>query len=177
MDQRRQWCVENCSAGLRTLTPYEHLARMYRYCFAHFVRNVLGLKGHVSLEVRSAMMSIASAEPWPNFEASLQVIRQGGKKAADWLKNKESACGFAIAALYQPASKIPIEIWKASPSTSNGNEQVHCNINRDRIKLMMLVGIIQGMQYDSHAMSGLALLCMYGISSRDQQQTHFRHAS
>ncbi|KAF8581714.1 hypothetical protein K439DRAFT_203450 [Ramaria rubella] len=59
------------------------------------------------------MMNIASAEPLPNFEATLQVIRQGGKKAADWVKNKESACGFAIAALYQPASKIPIEIRKA----------------------------------------------------------------
>ncbi|KAF8587656.1 hypothetical protein K439DRAFT_1407319 [Ramaria rubella] len=140
--------------------------------------NILGLKGHVSLEVRSAMMIIASAEPLLNFEATLQVIRQGGKKAADWLKNKESACGcFAIVALYQPASKILIEIWKASPSTSNSNEQAHRNLNHDRIKLTMLVGIMRGMQYDSHAMSGLTLLCTYSISSRDQQQTHFRHAS
>ncbi|KAF8587967.1 hypothetical protein K439DRAFT_1652094 [Ramaria rubella] len=171
------YCAIERSKSLHTLMPYEHLARMYRYCFAHFVRNVLGLTGHVALEVRSAMMSIASAEPLPNFEATLQVIRQGGKKAADWLKNKESACGFAIAALYQPASKIPIEVWKASPSTSNGNEQAHRNINRDGIKLTMLAGIMRGMQYDSRAMSGLELLRTYGISSRDQQQTHFRRAS
>ncbi|KAF8573475.1 hypothetical protein K439DRAFT_1375347 [Ramaria rubella] len=119
------------------------------------------------------MMSIASAELLLNFKATLQVIRRGGKKAADWLKNKESACGFAIAALYQPASKILIEIWKASPLISNGNEQVHCNINHDEIKLTMLAGIMWGMQYDSHAMSGLEFLCTYSISSRDQQQTHF----
>ncbi|KAF8576068.1 hypothetical protein K439DRAFT_1541551, partial [Ramaria rubella] len=171
------YCTIEWTRVLHTLTPYEHLARMYRYCFAHFVRNVNRLKGHISLGVWSAMMSIASAEPLPNFEATLELIRQGGKKAADWLKNKESASGFAIAALYQPASKIPIEIWKASPSTSDSNEQAHRNINHDGIKLMMLAGIMRGMQYDSRAMSGLELLCTYGISSRDQQQNHFRHAS
>ncbi|KAF8573655.1 hypothetical protein K439DRAFT_1374742 [Ramaria rubella] len=84
-----------------------------------------------------------------NFEATLQQIRQGGKKAADWLKNKVSACGFALAALYQPASQIPIDIWKVSPSTSNGNEQAHRSINRDGVKLTMLAGIMRGMQYDS----------------------------
>ncbi|KAF8589726.1 hypothetical protein K439DRAFT_1331859, partial [Ramaria rubella] len=171
------YCTIEWMRALHTLTPYKHLACMYHYCFTHFVRNVNGLKGHVSLEVQSVMMSIASAEPLPNFEATLELIRQGGKKAADWLKNKESACGFAIAALYQPASKIPIEIWKASPSTSNSNEQAHRNINRDGIKLMMLAGIMWGMQYNSHAMSGLELLCTYGISSRDQQQNHFQCAS
>ncbi|KAF8582115.1 hypothetical protein K439DRAFT_1511977 [Ramaria rubella] len=117
------------------------------------------------------------AEPLPDFKGTLQLIRQGGKKAADWLKNKESAYGFAIAALYQPASKIPIEVWKASPSTSNGNEQAHRSINRDGVKLTMLAGIMRGMQYDSRVLSGLELLRMYGISTRDQLQTHFRRAS
>ncbi|KAF8580502.1 hypothetical protein K439DRAFT_1265867, partial [Ramaria rubella] len=67
-------------------------------------------------------------------------------------KNKVSACRFALAALYQPASQIPIDIWKVSPSTSNGNEQAHCSINRDSVKLTMLAGIMHGMQYDSRAM-------------------------
>ncbi|KAF8579367.1 hypothetical protein K439DRAFT_1359697 [Ramaria rubella] len=110
-------------------------------------------------------MSIALAEPLPNFEATLQKIHQGGKKAADWLKNKESASGFALAALYQPLSKIPIEVWKASPTASNGNEQAHCSINCDGMKLTMLAGIMCGMQYDSHAMSGIELLCKHGIPS------------
>ncbi|KAF8576790.1 hypothetical protein K439DRAFT_1622602 [Ramaria rubella] len=153
------YCAIEWTKALHALMPYKHLAHMYRYCFAHFVRNVLALKGHVTLEVQTAMMSIASAKPLPNFEATLQQIQQGGKKAADWLRNKETACGFDLAALYQPASKIPIDIWKASPSTSNGNEQAHRSINRDGTKLTMLAGIMRRMQYDSQAMSGLTLLC------------------
>ncbi|KAF8522905.1 hypothetical protein BU17DRAFT_44275 [Hysterangium stoloniferum] len=88
------------------------------------------------------MMSLYSAEPLPDFEGTLQLICSGGKKAADWLKDKEAASGFISAGIYQPLSKIPLEIWKASPSTSNGNEQAHRNINRDGIKLTMLVGIM-----------------------------------
>ncbi|KAF8574781.1 hypothetical protein K439DRAFT_1624082 [Ramaria rubella] len=162
------YCVIERSKALHALTPYEHLARFYRYCFIHFVRNVLALKGQVSLEVCTAMLSIAAAEVLPDFEGTLQQIHQGGKKAIDWLKNKESAGGFALAALYQPLSKIPMDIWRASPSTPNGNEQAHRSINRD--------GIMRGMQYDSRAMSGIELLCKRGIPSRDQPPTHFWRA-
>ncbi|KAF8575834.1 hypothetical protein K439DRAFT_1623294 [Ramaria rubella] len=153
------YCTIEWTRALHTLTPYEHLACMYRYRCAHFIRNVNRLKGHISLGVRSAMMSIASAEPLPNFKATLELIRQGGKKAADWLKNKESASGFAIAALYQPASKIPIEIWKASPLTSNGNEQAHRNINCDGIKLTMLAGTSSKITSDVHHKPLFGLLC------------------
>ncbi|KAF8576274.1 hypothetical protein K439DRAFT_1367727 [Ramaria rubella] len=76
------YCAIEWTKVLYMLTPYEHLAQIYRYCFAHFVRNVLTLKGYISLEVQAAMMSLASAEPLPNFEATLQQIREGGKKAA-----------------------------------------------------------------------------------------------
>ncbi|KAF8573740.1 hypothetical protein K439DRAFT_1624842 [Ramaria rubella] len=171
------YCAIDWTKALHMLTPYECLARIYHYCFAHFVRNVLALKGHISLEVQAAMMSVTSAEPLPNFKATLQQIRTGGKKAGDWLKNKQSAGGFALAALYQPASKISIEVWKALPSTSNSNKQAYRSINRDGVKLMMLAGIMHGMQYDSHAMTGLKLLSTYSISSRDQQPTHFRRAA
>ncbi|KAF8588892.1 hypothetical protein K439DRAFT_1613231 [Ramaria rubella] len=171
------YCAIEWTKALHVLTPYEHLACMYRYCFAHFVRNVLALKGVVTFEVQAAMMSLSSAEPLPDFKGTLQLIRQGGKKAANWLKNKESAYGFAIGALYQPASKTPIEVWKALPSTSNSNEQAHRSINRDGVKLTMLAGIMHGIQYDSCAISGLELLRMYGISTRDQLQTHFQRAS
>ncbi|KAF8572718.1 hypothetical protein K439DRAFT_1625579 [Ramaria rubella] len=41
----------------------------------------------------------------------------------------------------------------------------------------MLAGIMRGMQYDSRAMTGLQLLSTYGISSRDQQPTHFQRAA
>ncbi|KAF8589348.1 hypothetical protein K439DRAFT_1612787 [Ramaria rubella] len=157
------YCAIEWTKALYMLTPYEHLARIYRYCFAHFVRNVLTLKGYISLEVQATMMSLASAEPLPNFEATLQQIREGGKKAAG---------GFALAALYQPASKIPIKVWKASPSTSNGNEQAHRSINRDGVKLTMLAGIMRGMQYDSRAMTGLQLLSTYGAVQKHTVEAH-----
>ncbi|KAF8573323.1 hypothetical protein K439DRAFT_1559053 [Ramaria rubella] len=123
------------------------------------------------------MMSITSAEPLPDFEGTLKLIRSGSKKAIDWLKDKESSLGFALAALYQPVSKIPIDVWKASPSTSNGNEQAHHSVNCDGVKLTMLAGIMRGMQYDSQAMAGLEVLQACGIYSRDQKPTHFRHAT
>ncbi|KAF8574339.1 hypothetical protein K439DRAFT_1420638 [Ramaria rubella] len=180
------YCSIEWSKALHSLTPYEHLARMYRYCFSHFTRNVHGLRAHVSANVRGAMMSIASAEPLPDFKGTLKLIRSGGKKAignlfffnsGNWLKDKESSSGFALAALYQPASKIPIDVWKASPSTSNGNEQAHHSVNHDGVKLTMLAGIMRGMQYDSRAMAGLEVLRAHGIYSRDQKPTHFRHAT
>lgn len=95
----------------------------------------------------------------------------------DWLKDKERSSPFAIPALYQPASKIPLEVWRASPSTSNGNEQSHRNINRDGIKLTLLAGIHRGMQYDSRAMRGIKVLSKHGIHNRDQHASHFRRAA
>ena len=74
---------------------------------------------------------------------------------SDWLKDKEMSSPFAIPALYQPVSKIPLEVWCASPSTSNGNKQAHRSINEDGTKLTMLAGIHRGMQYDVHAIQGL----------------------
>ncbi|KIK71783.1 hypothetical protein PAXRUDRAFT_181888, partial [Paxillus rubicundulus Ve08.2h10] len=83
---------------------------------------------------------------------------------------------FTLPALYQPFSLIPPYIWKASPSTTNGNEQAHRNINRDGIGLTLLAGIMQGYQYDSRMMSGMDLLATYGISHRDTASTHVHHA-
>jgi len=67
---------------LSTLTPYEHLARFYRYCLTHHTHNVAKLRSHVTPEVYHAMMSIASADPLPDFNGTLSLIRGGGKKAA-----------------------------------------------------------------------------------------------
>lgn len=54
-------------------------------------------------------------------------------------------------------SFIPIAIWKASPTTTNGNEQAHRNINRDGINLTLLAGIMHGYEYDVHATSSIDL--------------------
>jgi len=63
------------------------------------------------------------------------------------LKDKEDA-GFVIPAIYRPESKIPLEIWQAAPSTTNGNEQAHRNINRDGTRLTLLAAMMRGLQYD-----------------------------
>ncbi|KIJ29381.1 hypothetical protein M422DRAFT_269218 [Sphaerobolus stellatus SS14] len=91
-----------------------------------------------------------------------------------WLKDKQEGSPFTLPALYQPLSKIPLDIWKVFPTTSNGNEQVHHSINHDGVKLTMLAGIMRGMQYDTCAMGALVVLLEYRIHTRDQAATHFR---
>lgn len=62
---------------------------------------------------------------------------------------------FALPALYQPNSLIPLEIWKASPTTTNGNEQAHRNVNRDGVGLTLLGGIMRGFHYDENISTSL----------------------
>ncbi|KAH7917286.1 hypothetical protein BV22DRAFT_1108596 [Leucogyrophana mollusca] len=72
---------------------------------------------------------------------------------------------------------IPLDVWKASPSTTNGNEQAHRNINRDGINLTLLAGIMRGFQYDEQAIAGMIMQDKYGITTRDQTSTHAHWAS
>ncbi|KAJ6616744.1 hypothetical protein B0H10DRAFT_1635502, partial [Mycena sp. CBHHK59/15] len=89
----------------------------------------------------------------PDLNAAFQIIENGGEKPrVSWLKDKRTGRKFALPALYQPSSLIPIEIWKSAPSTTNGNQQAHRNINRDGVNLTMLGGIMRGVQYDARAM-------------------------
>lgn len=77
-----------------------------------------------------------------------------------------------IPALYQPRSLIPPYVWKASPSTTNGNEQAHRNVNRDGIGLTLLAGIMRGQQCDMRTISGIDVNISYGINHRDTISTH-----
>jgi len=95
----------------------------------------------------------------------------------DWLKDKEKSTPFAIPALYQPESKITLDIWNAAPSASNGNEQAHGNINRDGTKLTLLAGIQRGKQYDARVLKALQSFIETRIHLRDQATTHFRRFS
>ncbi|KAH7903935.1 hypothetical protein BJ138DRAFT_1019827 [Hygrophoropsis aurantiaca] len=122
-------CMYEPSRQLSELDPYDHLRRFYRLCVTHFKRNILALKGQVSEDAYIAMLSLATSEPHPNIDLTLEIIRRGSKKAAAWLKDKTHGTKFALPAVYRPKSLIPLEIWKASPSTTNGNEQAHRNIN------------------------------------------------
>ncbi|KAG2040908.1 hypothetical protein BDR03DRAFT_824049, partial [Suillus americanus] len=51
-----------------------------------------------------------------------------------------------------PASFIPEGIWRASPATTNGNEQAHRNVNRDGVDLILLGGVMRGRAFDDRVL-------------------------
>ncbi|KAG2745354.1 hypothetical protein P692DRAFT_201720309 [Suillus brevipes Sb2] len=166
-----QYCIREPHRRICDLNPYDHLCRFYRLCITHFQRNILALRGQVSKNVYDVMLSLASAEAHPNIRTTLSIIRQGGKRRED----KESS-KFALPAIYRPMSFIPIAIWKASPTITNGNEQAHRNINRGRINLTLLAGIMRGYEYDVRATSSIDLHIIHGINTRDNKSTHLHRA-
>ncbi|KAK7001956.1 hypothetical protein R3P38DRAFT_3326837 [Favolaschia claudopus] len=169
-----EFCPSEPNRRLRDLSPVDHLRRFYRICTVHYKRNINDLRPHTTSTVRKAMLSLASCHEHPDINGALKIIENGGKKAKAWLKDKITGTKFALPALYQPMSLIPLEIWKAAPATTNGNEQAHRNVNRDGVNLTILGGIMRGMQYDARAMAAISLYSSQGIYSRDQTSTHFR---
>ncbi|KAF8578686.1 hypothetical protein K439DRAFT_1621146 [Ramaria rubella] len=139
-------------------------------------RGIHKLGNHITDEVRTAMHSLSSSSPVPDLEEIKNLIRHGGSKSAAWMNDKEVGSPFVIPAIYQPASKIPLEVWQAAPSTSNGNEQAHRNVNRDGTGLTLLAAIMRGLQYDVRAVRSVGLMGEAGIHQRDQQPTYFRRA-
>ncbi|KAG2116152.1 hypothetical protein DEU56DRAFT_748432 [Suillus clintonianus] len=182
------FCVELCQNNhafcsyeqnrrLRDLDPYDHLRRFYRVCITHFKRNVLALRTYVSSEVYSAMLSLASTEAQPDIETTFKTIRAGGRKAQAWLKDKLVTNKFVLAAIYRPASLIPEIIWRACPSTTNGNEQAHRSANRDGVNLTLLGGIMRGRDFDERAAQSMGVHMSLGINTRDQDATHVCRAT
>ncbi|KLO19044.1 hypothetical protein SCHPADRAFT_818851 [Schizopora paradoxa] len=141
------------------LTEWQHINHIYRYCEVHFKRNILKLRGKISFDVERAMLSLCSAHPLRDYNATLDTIRNGA-----WLEDKLL---FALAAIYRPASFIPLEIWSAGPSTTNGNEQSHRNIYRDGVQLTALAGAMRGYEYDRRAVEARQLAKHSGIFARD----------
>ncbi|KAG0704065.1 hypothetical protein DFH29DRAFT_997951 [Suillus ampliporus] len=170
-----QFCMYEPYRRLHKLNPYDHLRHFYRLCITHFKRNILTLCSQVSKDVYNAMWSLVSAEGHPDIAKTLNTIQQENRKAKAWLKDKETA-KFVLPAIYRPMSLIPLYIWKASPSTMNGNEQAHRNVNRDGINLTLLAGIMRGYQYDVRAMSSIDLHITHGINTRDREATHVHRA-
>lgn len=187
-------CASEPHRRLCDLSPYDHLRRFYRLCVAHFKRNVHALRTYVSDEVYSAMLSLSTCEEHPDIQRTLNTIRRGGPKAAGnypqshkylfsltpllaWLKDKLEGTKFALPALYQPMSLIPLALWKASPSTTNGNEQAHRNAYREGIHLTLLAGIMKGMKFDQGATSSMDVHATFGVSTRDQEATQVYRAT
>ncbi|KAK7005533.1 hypothetical protein R3P38DRAFT_3326482 [Favolaschia claudopus] len=124
---------------LRALDPHEHLRRCLRFCTVHYKRNIRELKPYTTQKVRNTMLSLSSSQVHPDLDGAFAIIENGGRKA----KDKRIGTKFALPAIYQPASLIPLELWKSAPSTTNGNEQAHRNINRDGVNLTILGGIMR----------------------------------
>ncbi|KAG1852721.1 hypothetical protein F4604DRAFT_1933597 [Suillus subluteus] len=111
------------------------------------------------------MLSLAMCEEHPDIQRTFNTIRCGGPKAAAWLKDKLEGTKFALPALYQPMSLIPLALWKASPSMTNGNEQAHRNAYREGVHLTQLAGIMKGMKFDQGATSSMDVHATFGVST------------
>ncbi|KAF7333761.1 hypothetical protein MVEN_02332800 [Mycena venus] len=137
------YCPLEPTRLLRTLDPYDHLRRCLRFCTTHNKHNIHKLKPYTTQKVRNAILSLSSSQVHPDLDGAFRIVENGGRRAKAWLKDKQVGSKFALPALYQPASLIPLEIWKSAPSTMNGNEQAHRNINRDGVNLTMLGAIMR----------------------------------
>ncbi|KAJ3900644.1 hypothetical protein F5879DRAFT_992705 [Lentinula edodes] len=156
---------------LSELSPYEHLERILRLCFAHFTRNIQ--KTAVSQEVKDAMFSLHGVIHKDGTEAAWQTtlafIRDKGNKAGrDWLQDKIDS-KFALAALcWQLKERIPFTIWLASDDTTNVIESLHQDQLREGSGLTLLGGLLRGEQYDNMR---YRLLQENGIRTRYQPST------
>ncbi|KAG1825587.1 uncharacterized protein BJ212DRAFT_1255897, partial [Suillus subaureus] len=83
-----------------------------------------------------------------DLNATLNIIWNGGSKASAWLRDKLDSMKFALPAIYQPSSLIPLHLWRASPAMTNGNEQAHCNAYHEGVHLTLLASLMKGMRFD-----------------------------
>ncbi|KAK0464267.1 uncharacterized protein EV420DRAFT_1475775 [Desarmillaria tabescens] len=111
------------------LTDYEHVHRL------------------VSEAVKTDMRSLMCIEH-PDWEGTLQRIRQEGKAAGNqWLDDKINS-GFALEAMCQAKSKIPLDIWCTSSPSTNLSEALHADVNREGIQCLLVGAICRGHHYD-----------------------------
>jgi hypothetical protein len=75
-------CHYSCKCPLVCMTPYDHLKHFFILCINHFQRGIHKLGMSISNEVRTAMHSLISAHSITSLETTLDLIRQGGPKAA-----------------------------------------------------------------------------------------------
>ncbi|KAJ6479653.1 hypothetical protein C8R45DRAFT_786072, partial [Mycena sanguinolenta] len=146
--------------NIQDLTPYEHLHCIFRVCVVHYFRLV---KLCATTEnVRWLMRSLVCMEH-PDWDGTLESIRQmGGKAAQDWLSNKQSS-GFVFEGICWEKSFIPEKIWKAGDNNSNLIETVHRDANREGVHCTLLGGLRKAQQFDSMKMKTLKAYEDYGI--------------
>ena len=108
------------SSGIFMHSNLSYLLTHTRQCKAsHHQSHIQTLKQHCPLFVRAIQRQQVSSLSTGHVMILLNDIYKA------WLKDKLNSTPFALPGLYQPASLIPLSIWKACPSTTNGNEQAH----------------------------------------------------
>ncbi|KAF8078916.1 hypothetical protein FPV67DRAFT_1690345 [Lyophyllum atratum] len=137
---------------LKDLSPYEHLHRVFRLCYVHFMRNIRGCS--VTEDVRNLMRGLwcMSHNDWENTLNKIQTL--GGKPAIDWVQNKVTS-KFAFEAICWERSHIPKAVWISGDSTTNLVESVHANVNREGVGFSLLGAVKTGQWFDALSMKAL----------------------
>ncbi|KAK6974428.1 hypothetical protein R3P38DRAFT_3331676 [Favolaschia claudopus] len=147
--------------NLQDLSPYEHLHRVFRVCVVHYFRLVKLCA--TTEQVRWLMRSLVCMEH-PDWDGTLESIRElGGKPAQDWLQNKLSS-GFVFEGICWERSFMPRSIWEAGDSNSNLIETVHRDANREGVQCTLLGGLKKGQSFDRMKTITLQTFESFGIT-------------
>ncbi|KAJ7867739.1 hypothetical protein B0H14DRAFT_3132843 [Mycena olivaceomarginata] len=145
---------------LSSLSPYEHLHRVFRVCNVHGKRNIRSCP--VSEEVRNLMRSLMCLRH-PDWEGTVAAIRLlGGKAGEDWVQDKIRS-KFAFEGWCWEKSHIPEAVWRAGQSHSNLIESVHADVNREGTHCTLLGGLKKGQAFDALKMKTLQTFEDYSI--------------
>ncbi|KAJ7757604.1 hypothetical protein B0H16DRAFT_1457764 [Mycena metata] len=146
--------------SLQSLTPYEHLHRLFRLCSNHYHRNITSCG--VTQEVKGLMRDLLCMTH-ENWDGALTGIREKGRKAGnDWLRDKETT-HFVFEAICWERSFIPEAIWRAGDSTTNFVESTHRDANREGVHCTLLGGLQKGQAFDALKLRTLEVFETYGI--------------
>ncbi|KAJ7736328.1 hypothetical protein B0H14DRAFT_3516594 [Mycena olivaceomarginata] len=168
MDLHESWRT------LRSLGPYEHLRRIYRLCKVHNYRNIQTCS--VSDPVRQLMRSLACIEH-PSWDATIaQIIADGGKAGADWVRDKVTS-KFAFPGICWEKSFIPFPVWQAGEPNTNLAEAVHSDVNREGVHCTLLGGLLRGQDYDAMQHETLLQYEQYGLQQAKKVQASMKAVS
>ncbi|KAJ7722544.1 hypothetical protein B0H14DRAFT_2642118 [Mycena olivaceomarginata] len=147
------WTAGPARRTSQSLSPYEHLHRVFRVCDVHGKRNIR--KCAVPESVRKLMRSLICLRH-PDWDATIASIRQLGGKAGeeDWVQDKIRS-KFAFEGWCWEKSHIPESVWRAGQSHSNLVESVHADVNREGVRCTLLGGLKKGQSFDTQKMRTL----------------------
>ncbi|KIY48068.1 hypothetical protein FISHEDRAFT_43953 [Fistulina hepatica ATCC 64428] len=151
------------SRTLTSLSPYEHLHRMFRICIAHFFRTIKECR--VPELVKSKMRGLACLTH-PRWDVTLQEICQyGGKAGQDWVTHKTNS-GFIFEGVCWEKSLIPKAVFQAGDRTSNIVKISHENAYREG-KALTAVGVVYaGWHLDTLSLKTLNAWEQFSIRSK-----------